>query len=192
MRLLSRLMLLLLMLVLVLVLFFFSRRIRHTIWNCDWSSDVCSSDLVDHGACILCDRCIRGCNDIRNNQVIGRMGKGYKAQIAFDLNAPMGNSSCVACGECSVSCPTGALTTREIVEANPWKDVVPAPDPVEPRELYEHPIPDIKRAFEGMSHVFLRWNSRAIVRRHYKKGEIICREGEFGSTAYFIEDGSVE
>src|SRR6266481_5532873 len=25
--------------------FFFSSRRRHTIWNCDWSSDVCSSDL---------------------------------------------------------------------------------------------------------------------------------------------------
>src|SRR5689334_24475078 len=28
-----------------LVLFFFSSRRRHTRWNCDWSSDVCSSDL---------------------------------------------------------------------------------------------------------------------------------------------------
>src|SRR6266568_5266924 len=29
------------------VCFFFSSRRRHTRWNCDWSSDVCSSDLVD-------------------------------------------------------------------------------------------------------------------------------------------------
>src|SRR6266481_2397342 len=28
-----------------MVLFFFSSRRRHTRWNCDWSSDVCSSDL---------------------------------------------------------------------------------------------------------------------------------------------------
>src|SRR5690606_12659730 len=48
---------------------------------------------VDHNACILCDRCIRACNDIRNNQVIGRTGKGYKARIAFDLDDPMGDSS---------------------------------------------------------------------------------------------------
>src|SRR5438309_7744774 len=27
------------------MLFFFSSRRRHTRWNCDWSSDVCSSDL---------------------------------------------------------------------------------------------------------------------------------------------------
>src|SRR6267143_6085429 len=28
-----------------LMFFFFSSRRRHTRWNCDWSSDVCSSDL---------------------------------------------------------------------------------------------------------------------------------------------------
>src|SRR6267143_4060854 len=26
--------------------FFFSSSSRHTSWNCDWSSDVCSSDLL--------------------------------------------------------------------------------------------------------------------------------------------------
>src|SRR6266481_10181377 len=31
--------------VMVGLLFFFSSRRRHTRWNCDWSSDVCSSDL---------------------------------------------------------------------------------------------------------------------------------------------------
>src|SRR6267143_1323938 len=29
--------------------FFFSSRRRHTRWNCDWSSDVCSSDLARAG-----------------------------------------------------------------------------------------------------------------------------------------------
>src|SRR6267143_4933758 len=29
--------------------FFFSSRRRHTSWNCDWSSDVCSSDLPAQG-----------------------------------------------------------------------------------------------------------------------------------------------
>src|SRR6266568_8259556 len=28
------------------IFFFVSSRRRHTRWNCDWSSDVCSSDLV--------------------------------------------------------------------------------------------------------------------------------------------------
>src|SRR5689334_23894380 len=32
----------------ILFFFFFSSRRRHTRWNCDWSSDVCSSDLERH------------------------------------------------------------------------------------------------------------------------------------------------
>src|SRR6266481_3543625 len=30
-----------------MLFFFFSSRRRHTRWNCDWSSDVCSSDLLN-------------------------------------------------------------------------------------------------------------------------------------------------
>jgi formate dehydrogenase major subunit len=69
---------------------------------------------VDHDACILCDRCVRACDDIQGNDVIGRSGKGYSTRIAFDLNDPMGGSSCVTCGECVSACPTGALTNKPI------------------------------------------------------------------------------
>src|SRR2546430_4360914 len=31
----------------MLIFFFFSSRRRHTRFDCDWSSDVCSSDLLD-------------------------------------------------------------------------------------------------------------------------------------------------
>jgi len=77
----------------------------------DFSSPVIA---VDHDACILCDRCVRACDDIQGNDVIGRSGKGYATRIAFDLNDPMGNSSCVSCGECVAACPTGALTNKPI------------------------------------------------------------------------------
>src|SRR5579872_1568308 len=69
---------------------------------------------VDHDSCILCDRCVRACDDIQGNDVIGRSGKGYATRIAFDLNDPMGESSCVTCGECVAACPTGALTNKPI------------------------------------------------------------------------------
>ena len=79
--------------------------------NRDTSSPVIS---VDHNACILCDRCIRGCDDIQSNDVIGRTGKGYLTRIGFDLNDLMAESSCVSCGECAARCPTGALTHKPI------------------------------------------------------------------------------
>jgi formate dehydrogenase major subunit len=69
---------------------------------------------VDHDACILCDRCVRACDDVQGNDVIGRTGKGYSTRIAFDLDDPMGSSSCVTCGECVAACPTGALTNKPI------------------------------------------------------------------------------
>ncbi|HEX4698188.1 MAG TPA: formate dehydrogenase subunit alpha [Actinomycetes bacterium] len=69
---------------------------------------------VDHDACILCDRCVRACDDLQGNDVIGRSGKGHSTRISFDLNDPMGASSCVTCGECVAACPTGALTNKPI------------------------------------------------------------------------------
>ncbi len=87
---------------------------------------------VDHQACILCDRCIRACNDIQSNNVIGRSAKGYAAQIAFDLNNPMGDSTCVSCGECVTSCPTGALTSKQITLPIVPKDELNAIDSVCP------------------------------------------------------------
>jgi formate dehydrogenase major subunit len=69
---------------------------------------------VDHQACILCDRCIRACDDLQNNEVLGRTGKGYTAGIAFDLDAPMAESTCVSCGECAAVCPTGALVDKAV------------------------------------------------------------------------------
>ena len=136
---------------------------------------------VDHEACILCDRCIRGCDDIRSNWVLARRGKGYQAGIAFDTNLPMGSSSCVSCGECMVSCPTGALTNKSVVGTE-----LGTGDVVNPEELLDLPI------FHNVSGTFLELNQKAIVKRHYKAGEIICREGEFGSTAFYLLEGKVE
>ena len=69
-----------------------------------------SSFLIDvnHNACILCDRCVRACTEIKHNDVIGRSGKGFETNIGFDFDLTMVDSSCVSCGECAISCPTNA------------------------------------------------------------------------------------
>lgn len=72
---------------------------------------------VDHQACILCDRCVRACDEVQHNDVITRSGKGYDVRIAFDLDAAMGESTCVACGECAAACPTGALVHKRVLRA---------------------------------------------------------------------------
>jgi Fe-S-cluster-containing hydrogenase component 2/CRP-like cAMP-binding protein len=149
--------------------------------------------MVDHDQCILCGRCQRGCNWLKGNNVIGRAEKGYESRIAFDLDDPMGASSCVSCGECAVSCPTGALefqpsfiqsqitrVKEELRQEKKDGDIVTAD------ELIKLPL------FSGIPYKFLQFNGAAVVRRLLQPGDTLCREGEFGSTAFIILRGKFE
>src|SRR5580704_3752727 len=49
---------------------------------------------------------------------IGMAGRGFGEKIVFDFDDPMGNSTCVACGECVQACPTGALMPATMVDDN--------------------------------------------------------------------------
>jgi formate dehydrogenase major subunit len=64
---------------------------------------------VNLDACIHCNLCVRACREVQVNDVIGMAGRGAHAKIVFDFDDPMGDSTCVACGECVQACPTGAL-----------------------------------------------------------------------------------
>ncbi len=75
---------------------------------------------VNLDACIQCTRCLRACRDEQVNDVIGLAYRGEHAKIVFDMDDPMGISTCVACGECVQACPTGALRAALPV---PDKDV---------------------------------------------------------------------
>jgi formate dehydrogenase major subunit len=64
---------------------------------------------VNLDACIQCTRCLRACREIQANNVIGYAHRGATSSIVFDTEESLGESSCVACGECVQACPTGAL-----------------------------------------------------------------------------------
>ena len=79
---------------------------------------------VNLDACIQCTRCLRACRDTQVNDVIGLAFRGDHVKIVFDMDDPMGASTCVACGECVQACPTGALMpAREAALAVPDKQV---------------------------------------------------------------------
>ena len=67
---------------------------------------------VNLDACIQCKRCVSACREEQVNDVIGYALRGSHSAIVFDLADPMGDSSCVACGECVQACPTGALMPK--------------------------------------------------------------------------------
>ena len=75
-------------------------------------------------ACIQCKRCVRACREEQVNDVIGYAFRAGSSKIVFDLDDPMGDSTCVACGECVQACPTGALMpAREVGKIVPDKQV---------------------------------------------------------------------
>jgi formate dehydrogenase major subunit len=79
---------------------------------------------VNLDACIQCTRCVRACRDEQVNDVIGLAFRGDHAKIVFDMDDAMGNSTCVACGECVQACPTGALMpARDVALTVPDKRV---------------------------------------------------------------------
>ena len=79
---------------------------------------------VNLDACIQCTRCLRACRDEQVNDVIGLAFRGEHAKIVFDMDDPMGASTCVACGECVQACPTGALMpARDVALAVPDRQV---------------------------------------------------------------------
>ncbi|WP_426318359.1 formate dehydrogenase subunit alpha [Pseudoduganella sp. R-43] len=79
---------------------------------------------VNLDACIQCTRCLRACRDEQMNDVIGLAWRGDHEKIVFDMDDPMGASTCVACGECVQACPTGALMpAREAALAMPDKRI---------------------------------------------------------------------
>ena len=71
---------------------------------------------VNLDACIHCNLCVRACREVQVNDVIGMSGRGVGSEIIFDLGDPMGDSTCVACGECVQACPTGALMPANLLD----------------------------------------------------------------------------
>jgi formate dehydrogenase major subunit len=71
---------------------------------------------VDLGACIHCTLCVRACREVQVNDVIGMAGRGSRSKVVFDFDDPMGESTCVGCGECVQACPTGALMPASVVD----------------------------------------------------------------------------
>jgi formate dehydrogenase major subunit len=72
---------------------------------------------VNLDACITCGLCERACREVQGNDVIGLAHRGAESKVIFDFDDPMGDSTCVACGECVQACPTGALMPATLIDS---------------------------------------------------------------------------
>ena len=76
--------------------------------------DESTSFLVrDNSKCILCRRCVAACKTVQGIGVIGANDRGFDTHIASAFDMPLGETSCINCGQCIVACPVGALYERD-------------------------------------------------------------------------------
>ena len=89
-----------------------------------------SSMVRDPKKCILCGRCVRVCEEIIGVSAIDFIKRGNHCEITTSFQKGINLSSCINCGQCIMSCPTGALYERdhlpEIIDSlnNPTKHVI--------------------------------------------------------------------
>lgn len=67
----------------------------------------------DNSKCILCRRCVATCNIVQGIGAIGVSERGFSTHVGCSFDASLEQSACINCGQCIVSCPTGALHEKD-------------------------------------------------------------------------------
>mgnify|MGYP001769087693 CR=1 FL=1 len=78
--------------------------------------------LRDYNKCILCQRCVRACNEIAGIEAIKNINRGFETKVATAYDGLLQDSTCVFCGQCVQVCPVGALTPKKSLgKGRPWE-----------------------------------------------------------------------
>ncbi len=71
--------------------------------------------ILDNNRCILCRRCVRTCSELVGNSTLGFEERGSANFLVADNGVPLGESTCISCGNCVQFCPTGAFIDRRSI-----------------------------------------------------------------------------
>jgi formate dehydrogenase major subunit len=70
---------------------------------------------VDMSQCIMCYRCVRICDEVQGQFVWQVLNRGHDTKIVPDSGSTLRESSCVSCGACVDTCPSGALEDKSVL-----------------------------------------------------------------------------
>ncbi len=63
----------------------------------------------DQGKCILCGLCVRVCNEVAKQGLLGLIGRGFTTVVKSEFRDSEKIKVCATCRKCAEACPTGAL-----------------------------------------------------------------------------------
>jgi formate dehydrogenase alpha subunit len=75
--------------------------------------------VLNMNDCILCGRCAVACDDVQHIGAISMLGSARATKVGAFADGPIGESNCTSCGQCVSVCPTGALSPKAGVPAQP-------------------------------------------------------------------------
>ena len=83
--------------------------------------DMSSPSIVrDSRKCINCHRCVTVCEKVQTVNVLTPSWRGSEVKVAPAFDLPLLETNCIACGQCVMVCPVGALYEKDDVD-KVWK-----------------------------------------------------------------------
>ena len=82
----------------------------------------CKSPSIvrDFNKCVLCRRCVATCKKVQKIGAIDVANRGFNSCVSTVQDLSLNDVNCTNCGQCIMSCPTGALkekdNTREVFD----------------------------------------------------------------------------
>ncbi|MGP0171865.1 formate dehydrogenase subunit alpha [Pseudomonas sp. NCHU5208] len=79
----------------------------------------------DPSKCIVCNRCVRACEETQGTFALTIEGRGFESRVAAAGGDDFLSSECVSCGACVQACPTATLMEKSVVEkGQPERSVI--------------------------------------------------------------------
>ena len=69
----------------------------------------------DASKCIVCNRCVRACEETQGTFALTISGKGFESRVSPGQDQPFLDSECVSCGACVQACPTSTLQEKTVI-----------------------------------------------------------------------------
>jgi formate dehydrogenase major subunit len=97
------------------------REVRYGMAGANHFTDVKKDEsnpyfTYDPGKCIVCNRCVRACEEQQGTFALTISGRGFESRVSAGQSEDFMDSECVSCGACVNACPTATLMEKTVIQ----------------------------------------------------------------------------